>query len=184
MDRRIVKTQQLMLRAMIALLGKQAWNKINVQQICDEANIARSTFYSHFENKQELFDFGFAKLEAQISGNAKGRGLDENGKFSFLPELLDHIQKHEPIFCGPDSCVADKQSSEMVFGKFRAIVFKFTKAEIQSSKFKNSLTPEDEVFLAGGIYGILDRWWIDRAKLPIPQVLRMIDQRVEKMLVS
>ena len=56
LDRRIVKTRTALRGALLELLQYNSWNIINVRMICGEANIARSSFYLHFENKLALLD--------------------------------------------------------------------------------------------------------------------------------
>lgn len=187
-DRRVARTHNMLLEAMIALLGKYDWNDINVQQICDKADIARSTFYSHFENKQELYDFGFARLEAHIQNavaeKATGRSLDENRKFGFLPELLDHIKQHQPIFCSTDCGEEICSSNELVFSRFKTLIFGFIKTEIETSKFARTMNGEDITFISGGIFALMNNWWTGNTKMPVDQVLAAIDVQLERVLAG
>ena len=54
MDRRQARTRQAIIDAFVTLLYKSSYEKISVKEIIDTANVGRSTFYSHFETKDDL----------------------------------------------------------------------------------------------------------------------------------
>ncbi|MEQ8699441.1 MAG: TetR/AcrR family transcriptional regulator, partial [Bauldia litoralis] len=93
-DRRVARTRRLLRDALIGLMKTTPWDRISVQQICDRADVARSSFYAHFNNKHELREFSFAQLETELGGAQAAPGLDgapaerglvRDGRFAFLP---------------------------------------------------------------------------------------------------
>lgn len=54
-DRRIQKSKKYLSDAFIALILEKGYEAVTVQEIIDRANVGRSTFYAHFESKEQLF---------------------------------------------------------------------------------------------------------------------------------
>ena len=55
-DRRIVKTQESMKKAVIELMTEKNFDDITIQDIADRANINRGTIYLHYQDKFDLLD--------------------------------------------------------------------------------------------------------------------------------
>ena len=54
-DRRVQRTRELLQNAFIDLVSERGYDAITVQDITDRANVGRTTFYLHFNGKDELF---------------------------------------------------------------------------------------------------------------------------------
>ncbi|MEE2033388.1 TetR/AcrR family transcriptional regulator [Rhodococcus chondri] len=53
-DRRVRRTKELLHRALIELLLEKGYSRTTVQDILDRADVGRSTFYSHYRDKDDL----------------------------------------------------------------------------------------------------------------------------------
>lgn len=53
-DRRIQRTRNLLRDALMHLIIEKGYDEITIQHITDEANVARTTFYLHFKDKDDL----------------------------------------------------------------------------------------------------------------------------------
>lgn len=54
MDRRQEKTKQAILQALIKLIDQKGLDQVSVSDLCQQANINRSTFYLHYKNIDDL----------------------------------------------------------------------------------------------------------------------------------
>lgn len=73
-DPRIRRTQMLLQNALSSLLESKSFNEITITDICKQADIARITFYQHYESKEalllaEVADF-FASMYQAINPDA------------------------------------------------------------------------------------------------------------------
>lgn len=62
LDRRVRRTRQLLNDALLALMHERPYDDITVQDILERADVGRSTFYTHFYDKDDLLLNGFARL--------------------------------------------------------------------------------------------------------------------------
>ena len=54
-DRRVGRTCEALQRALVALLGERRYEEITIGEIADRANVGRTTFYLHYDSKDDLF---------------------------------------------------------------------------------------------------------------------------------
>ena len=54
-DRRVRRTRRILREALVALVIERGYERITVQDVLDRADVGRSTFYTHFRDKDALF---------------------------------------------------------------------------------------------------------------------------------
>lgn len=102
-DRRVGRTQQLLIDALLELVQEKRYDKITVQDILDRANVGRSTFYAHFHDKDDLLTGNFANVAAEeiFAGQDELNAVEENNPeqmvVPMLP-LLQHARDHYHLY--------------------------------------------------------------------------------------
>lgn len=100
MDRRQQKTRDAIFSAFSRLLERKRYSRITVQDIIDEANIGRSTFYAHFETKDDLLNAMCTAIFGHIFSDNLMReemhDFSENGNLrARLTHLLYHLKEKQ-----------------------------------------------------------------------------------------
>lgn len=99
-DRRIKKTKTAITNATVELLAEHPINKLTIKEICDSANISRSTFYLHFYDAYDVISNVYDNISISISK------LLDNFDFTiilsnprpFLVEVIDFIKSNFSLY--------------------------------------------------------------------------------------
>lgn len=69
-DRRVVRTRKLLGDALMSLIMERGYESITVQNIVEQANVGRATFYAHYRDKEDLLlttmRKGYQQLELKV----------------------------------------------------------------------------------------------------------------------
>ncbi|MCD7949595.1 MAG: TetR/AcrR family transcriptional regulator [Erysipelotrichaceae bacterium] len=66
-DLRVIKNKNAIKTAFLNLLDNKDYNDITVSQICKNALVSRTTFYFHYENKEELLESLYLDIMEEFS---------------------------------------------------------------------------------------------------------------------
>jgi AcrR family transcriptional regulator len=89
-DRRVKKTLQSLQNALVALISEKGYEAVTIQDILDRADVGRSTFYAHFENKDQLLHYILLRLSEVFE--ERNKQLAERRS-----NLLDHSSPTLPF---------------------------------------------------------------------------------------
>src|SRR6185503_17813339 len=96
-DRRKRKTRLQLRSALLSLLKEKRYEEISVQDIIERADVARSTFYIHYVDKDDLLTGGHGVFAQNLGQHMMAHGK-ENGASVFSSRVwFYHIQAQEPI---------------------------------------------------------------------------------------
>ena len=84
MDKRQEKTLKAIYDAFAKLINNKDYDDITIQDILDEANVGRSTFYCHFKTKNDLL----LKISNDIFNHVFSNSLKEEKTHDFSKDLL------------------------------------------------------------------------------------------------
>lgn len=175
MDRRQIKTRQAIFTAFVKLLESKRYEKITVQEILDEANIGRSTFYAHFETKDELLKAVCKDLFGHVIDSAMDKththGLYSQGEApqSVFCHLLQHLQENDNNILGLLSC----ESSEIFLRYFKDSLNELINMQFVAHRSKERQDPPRD-FLVNHISGSFVEmvlWWLKNKKKHTPEEL-------------
>lgn len=169
-DRRIGKTRRVLQDALFSLMQEKHYNKITIQEIIDRADVGRSTFYSHFETKDDLL-FGCIEhlLESLNQYVVNYLGMEEETP-RLLPviELFDHIKENSRILKG----LMKAESSDLFFDKVQTFWSKSI-IEYLQTKLPGNVQPKIPlIIIANHITNTLInllKWWVNN-KMPYSSV--------------
>jgi len=71
-DRRVQRTRQLLQDALVTLTLEKGYGAVTVQDILDRANLGRSTFYTHYQSKDDLLRSRLDRLHQALDAHAEG----------------------------------------------------------------------------------------------------------------
>ena len=105
MDRRQRRTRNLIFTAFSVLLERKCYTSITVQDIIDEADIGRSTFYAHFETKDELLkalctDIFEHVFSEEIMSEEKHEFSQHRAFKDRITHILYHLQEKQQSIKG------------------------------------------------------------------------------------
>jgi AcrR family transcriptional regulator len=175
-DRRSQRTQQALMDALISLLAVKHYDEISINDIIDRANVGRSTFYAHYQAKDDLLKSGFGRVLDMLIQHIKFNEVDQDLQLDTTP-LFSHAKGHYELY------------RTLVWGSGFELLTKDGHAAL-SAKFQESFTrllsgkPEPSIPLdvlsysmAGNLL-ILLKWWLDNKMPYSPEYMDEIFQQL------
>lgn len=168
MDRRQQKSREAIIDGFGALLAQKAYTKITVQDIIDAANVGRTTFYAHFETKDDLLKELCEDLFTHVFSENLSRESDHDFSMktgnpkAMITHMLYHLLDNKRNLIG----ILTSESSDLFLGFFRLYLDELLAARLLRGVDTDSKgLPRDALVnhISSSFVGMV-QWWI-RGKL-------------------
>jgi len=93
-DSRVRRTELLLHRSLASLIHEKSYDAIVVKEILERANVARSTFYAHFDGKEELLLSSIRHMLAAARDRLPQSSDPVERLLYFSLPVLQHIEAH------------------------------------------------------------------------------------------
>ena len=158
-DRRVQRTLDTLRDALISLMHERGWDSLSVQDVCDRANVGRSTFYNHFADKEDLLVKGFANLRDALSGAVRRQPGKEAPPLAFVRGLIEHVGENLRL----SQAFVGKRSGHFVARQFRQMVLELVQDDLARLAPAGPHRDAAGHFVAGAFCEMLV-WWLDGPK--------------------
>ncbi len=89
LDVRVRRTRRQLIAALFVLMKNAPFDTISVSEICSQANVHRTTFYSHFEDKTALLQY--AMVEKQQDFLQRVLAIDQKSADAFYTSIFKQL---------------------------------------------------------------------------------------------
>jgi hypothetical protein len=167
-DRRTRRTRRILREALLSLLKEKRYEDISVQDIIERADVARSTFYVHYVDKQDLLVGKWGVFASNLGHQAEVISHEEKESHSMLPTRgwFHHIQAQSPIL----KIIAKDPAMDLAMKTLHGILHRDVQTRIES------YLPADEAvsipsslivdYLSDSLMTLL-KWWV-KHDMPYP----------------
>lgn len=178
MDRRAARTRRALHGALMSLILRKGYEAITVQDIIDEADVGRSTFYAHYTGKEDLLRSGFQTLraeltEAQRTARAKIDGSQDE-PLGFSLAMFEHASGYTDIY----RALVGGRGGGVAVNEIRRILSEMVKKELSGVRHDETVPQEVRIQFVVSAFLTVLTWWLERRPKLTPSQVDTIFRRL------
>jgi AcrR family transcriptional regulator len=182
-DRRVQRTRRLLHKALMSLILEKKYESITVQEILNRADVGRSTFYMHFQDKDELLFSGFQYLQSfletmqEASATVPGKSYERIIGFSL--HMFEHAHEYRRVNRALLGSNAEAVVRRRIHSVLAGIVWQELKLELENRKLGNCpVSPELLAHFLVSTYISVLTWWLNSKKPASPKDIDIAYRRL------
>jgi len=177
-DRRILKSQEAIKKALIELMSEKNFDQITIQDISDRANVSRRTIYLHYMDKFDLLD---KLIEEHI--NKLKELAEASSELDFIDGNIIWFEYFENNYLFFSTMLSNKGASSFR-SQFLEYVIKGLTDEVNVKEGKNKGLNEEIIlrFIAGAYVELVEWWFLNKMPFSPKIMAERIGILIERIL--
>ena len=175
-SRKIQYSKMVIRESLIELLKTRSILNITVKDICDRADICRSTFYDHYKDQYDLLrqieEETLAYFEEMLDKYKDKHSKKEIAQM--LEEILTYIANN-----GNSMQVLLSENGDVVFQKkwfHHYINHELVTRYLTDKQQDDEVKAYHSVFIVNGSISVIQHWLKNNMSIPVPQLTKMLLQ--------
>ncbi len=158
MDRRVRTTRDALGDALVALMHEKPFETITVQHVLDRAKVSRSTFYTHYSDKNDLF-LSDAEDFFEMMSTALIRHSDTSTRVAPVQEFFAHVADMRQFICSMTASEKIRDIFELGQGHFARAIDQRLAALPATRNLSATRRSALAHASAGSLFSLLN-WWL------------------------
>jgi AcrR family transcriptional regulator len=175
-DLRVRRTRNRLGDALVELLVEKPFDDITVQEVLDRAAVSRSTFYSHFRDKNDLF-LSDSDEFLEALAMALSRFGDKSERVAPVQEMFAHIAEVRPFYNALVESGKIRDVWELGREHFSRGIEKRLKEVPRGRGIAHNQRAAMARGLAGSLFSLLD-WWVQSGMKTSPAEMDKLFHRL------
>ncbi len=176
-DLRIVKTKKALYESLLKLMKDKPFEEIKVSDICEQALINRSTFYSHYQDKYELFSSYIDNLKSSLTKELEKNSNISNSKEYYIEMVslfLNHVSEKKQVYRAIMQQNRNSIIMDMIYNAFNEDIAK--KIEFDENKNHENI-PSNFIatFYLGAVASVVMKWLTNENKYTKKELLNYLE---------
>lgn len=174
LDRRKKYTRMVLKDSLMTLLKTKQLSSITVKEICEEADVNRSTFYAHYQDSFDLMEQIEEELISDLTTYMKQYNFEEKEEESLqmTEKLLEYIaSRYDTV-----QILLNENNDPSFERRIMKVVQQFLMKNRQHQHDVDSdISQYAGTFLIGGGINVIKHWLANNMDQPIDQIARLIN---------
>lgn len=165
-DARVRRTRDALGDALIALMQEKPFDTITVQDVLARAHVGRSTFYSHYSDKDDLLMSDADEFYERVAMGLSAQG-DTSERVFPVREFFSHLAEARQFVNALSSSGKMPENLELARAHFARGIERRLAELPRGQSISESERPAIAFAHAGALLSLMT-WWIDRGMLKSP----------------